>query len=180
MVKESAYDTGGLGSIPGLGRLPLEKGMATHSSVCACRMPWTEEPGGLQSIELQTVGHNQATNAMTTSRSHRRPPAGWSNISIRDRFNSHREQATQTQTRDVRGNRRGLFLQPDELHKLRFPSQKEGKRQKNLLLQEDGEAPALGAQHTSRSDGEYVYQCVSCCSTTETQSKRTGIPSDTS
>ena len=37
---------------------PLEKGMATHSSVLAWRFPWTEEPGGLQSMELQRVGHN--------------------------------------------------------------------------------------------------------------------------
>ena len=32
---------------------PLEKGMATHSSILAWRIPWTEEPGGLQSIGLQ-------------------------------------------------------------------------------------------------------------------------------
>ena len=32
---------------------PLEKGMATHSSILAWRIPWTEEPGGLQSMELQ-------------------------------------------------------------------------------------------------------------------------------
>ena len=32
---------------------PLEKGMATHSSIVACRIPWTEEPGGLQSMGLQ-------------------------------------------------------------------------------------------------------------------------------
>ena len=37
---------------------PLEEGMATHSSILAWRMPWTEEPGGLQSMELQRVGHN--------------------------------------------------------------------------------------------------------------------------
>ena len=36
----------------------LEKGMATHSSILACRIPWTEEPGGLQSMGLQSVGHN--------------------------------------------------------------------------------------------------------------------------
>jgi len=36
----------------------LEKGMATHSSILAWRIPWTEEPGGLQSIGLQRVGHN--------------------------------------------------------------------------------------------------------------------------
>ena len=33
---------------------PLEKGMATHSSILAWRIPWTEEPGGLQSMRLQS------------------------------------------------------------------------------------------------------------------------------
>ena len=33
----------------------LEKGMATHSSILAWRIPWTEEPGGLQTMELQRV-----------------------------------------------------------------------------------------------------------------------------
>ena len=42
---------------------PLEKGMATHSSILACRIPWTEEPGGLQSMRLQRVGHDWATNS---------------------------------------------------------------------------------------------------------------------
>ena len=37
---------------------PLETGMATHSSVLAWRIPWTEEPGGLQSVGLQRVGHD--------------------------------------------------------------------------------------------------------------------------
>ena len=37
---------------------PLEKGMATHSSILAWRIPWTEEPGGLQSMELRRVGHD--------------------------------------------------------------------------------------------------------------------------
>ena len=37
---------------------PLEKGMATHSSTLAWRIPWTEEPGGLQSMGLQRVGHD--------------------------------------------------------------------------------------------------------------------------
>ena len=36
---------------------PLEKGMAIHSNVLARRIPWTEEPGGLQSMGLQSVGH---------------------------------------------------------------------------------------------------------------------------
>ena len=37
---------------------PLEKGMATHSSILAWRIPWTEEPGGLQSMELKRVGQD--------------------------------------------------------------------------------------------------------------------------
>ena len=37
---------------------PLEKRTATHSSVLAWRVPWTEEPDGLQSMGLQRVGHN--------------------------------------------------------------------------------------------------------------------------
>ena len=38
--------------------VPLEKGMATHSSIPAWRIPWTEEPGMLQSMGSQRVGHN--------------------------------------------------------------------------------------------------------------------------
>ena len=41
---------------------PLEKGMATHSSILAWRIPWTEEPGRLQSMGLQRVRHDWATN----------------------------------------------------------------------------------------------------------------------
>ena len=37
---------------------PLEKGVATRSSILAWRIPWTEEPGGLQVIGLQRVGHD--------------------------------------------------------------------------------------------------------------------------
>ena len=37
---------------------PLEEGMATHSSVLTWEVPWTEEPGGLQSMGLQRVGHD--------------------------------------------------------------------------------------------------------------------------
>ena len=40
---------------------PLEEEMATHSSILAWRIPWTEEPGGLQSMELLRIGHNWAT-----------------------------------------------------------------------------------------------------------------------
>ena len=37
---------------------PLEKGIAIHSSILAWRIPWTEEPGGLQSMGSQRVGHD--------------------------------------------------------------------------------------------------------------------------
>ena len=37
---------------------PLEEGMTTHSSILAWRIPWTEEPGGLQSLGSQRVGHD--------------------------------------------------------------------------------------------------------------------------
>ena len=48
---------------------PLEKEMATHSSILAWRTPWTEEPGGLQSIGLQRVGHNWVTSLTMLSAS---------------------------------------------------------------------------------------------------------------
>ena len=45
--------------VPALGQKdPLEKGMATHFSVLAWEMPWTEEPGGLQSMGLRKVRHD--------------------------------------------------------------------------------------------------------------------------
>ena len=55
--KESACNVGDLGSIPGL-EDPLEKGMATHSSILAWRIPWTKEPGRLQSMGSPRVGHD--------------------------------------------------------------------------------------------------------------------------
>ena len=53
--KESAFsarDSGDVSSIPGR-EDPLEEGMATHSSILAWRISWTEEPGGLQSMGSQ-------------------------------------------------------------------------------------------------------------------------------
>ena len=56
--KASSCKAGDLGSIPGLGRPPLEKEMATHSSILAWKSPWMEEPGRLQSMGLQRVGYD--------------------------------------------------------------------------------------------------------------------------
>ena len=50
--KESACSAGDMGLIPGSGGL-LEEGMATHSSIFVWRIPWAEEPGGLQSMGSQ-------------------------------------------------------------------------------------------------------------------------------
>ena len=60
MVKNpsaNAGDVRDLGSIPGLLRSP-GGGMATHSSILVWRIPWTEEPGGLQSMGSHRVGHD--------------------------------------------------------------------------------------------------------------------------
>ena len=51
----NAGDTGDVGLIPGLGRFP------THFSILAWKLPWTEEPGGLQSLVLQRVGRDGTT-----------------------------------------------------------------------------------------------------------------------
>ena len=58
MVKNlpaSAGDIRDTGSVPGSGRSPGGAGVATHSRILAWRIPWTEEPGGLQSIGSQKV-----------------------------------------------------------------------------------------------------------------------------
>ena len=55
--KESACNAGDL--VRPLGwEDPLEEGKAIHSSILTWRIPWTEEPGGLQSMGSQRVGHN--------------------------------------------------------------------------------------------------------------------------
>ena len=67
--KESACnagDTGNSGSIPGSRRSPGGGHGNPHSSIPAWRIPRTEEPGGLQSMGLQTVGHYVAEHAHTS------------------------------------------------------------------------------------------------------------------
>ena len=55
--KKSTCNAGDLDSVPRLGR-SLVKGMATHCSVLAWRIPWTEEPGGLQSMGSHRNEHD--------------------------------------------------------------------------------------------------------------------------
>ena len=59
-VKNPPANAGDVGLIPGLGK-PLEKEMATHASVLAWEIPWTEEPGGMQSTGSQRFGHDRMT-----------------------------------------------------------------------------------------------------------------------
>ena len=54
MVKNMAANAGDTGLIPGFGINPLEKEMATHSSILAWEIPWTEEPDVLQPTGSQT------------------------------------------------------------------------------------------------------------------------------
>ena len=58
MVKNPPATAGHTGLIPGLGKSP-GKEMATHSDILAWEIPWTEEPGGLQSRELQESKQQQ-------------------------------------------------------------------------------------------------------------------------
>ena len=52
IVENLPVDIGDAGAVPGLGRSP-EQEMATHPSVLTWKIPWTEEPGGLQSMGLK-------------------------------------------------------------------------------------------------------------------------------
>ena len=55
--KDSACNAGDLSSVPGL-EDTLKKRMAAYSSILARKIQWTKEPGGLQSMASQRVGHN--------------------------------------------------------------------------------------------------------------------------
>ena len=59
MVKKPPASAGDIRDMDLMGwEDPLEKGITTHCSIFAWRIPWTEEPGGLESMGLQRVGHD--------------------------------------------------------------------------------------------------------------------------
>ena len=64
--KASAYNTGDLGSIPGMGR-SSGKEMANHSRTLAWKTPWTEEPGGLQSMRSQSRTRLRDSTSLSVS-----------------------------------------------------------------------------------------------------------------
>ena len=61
---------------------PLVKGEVTHPSVLAWRIPWTEEPGGLQSMGLPRVGHDWATNTHTHTHTHIHTHTSYSKVNV--------------------------------------------------------------------------------------------------
>ena len=63
--KVSACNAGDLGFWPLGQEDPLEKEMATHFSILAWRIPWTDKPGGLQSMQSQKIRNDWATNIFT-------------------------------------------------------------------------------------------------------------------
>ena len=65
LVKNPPTNAGDAGSVPGSGRAPGEE-MATHSSILAWRIPWTEEPGGLQCMKSQK-SRTQLSDYTTTT-----------------------------------------------------------------------------------------------------------------
>ena len=65
MAKSPPANVGDPGSIPGSGRSSGEEN--AYSSIFVWRIQWTEEPGRLQSMELQRVRHNRVTNTFNTS-----------------------------------------------------------------------------------------------------------------
>ena len=65
VVKNLSANAGEADLIPGQEDL-LDEGMATHSCILAWRIPWTEEPGGLQSMGSQRNGHHSVTKQLYT------------------------------------------------------------------------------------------------------------------
>ena len=74
--RESAWNAGDSGSIPGSGN-PLQKGMATHSSILAWDIPWTEESGWLQSMEWQRSDTTEQLSLQNHTKLHRYYYSGW-------------------------------------------------------------------------------------------------------
>ena len=87
-VKTSACNAGDLGSIPELGKSPGE-GNGNHSSILAWKIPWMEEPGRLQSMGLQRVGHDWASSLYNWG-GHSGP--GWVSVISTARNKQHRSE----------------------------------------------------------------------------------------
>ena len=102
----------------------LEKGMATHSSIPAWRIPWTGKPSGLQSLGLQRVGHDWATNTMWTNVEGpwNGMRIGFSFLPALDRVVLHKSlhfSKSQVQVCRGKGRDRQVSWVPDCLHTLR-------------------------------------------------------------
>ena len=87
---------------------PLKKGMAIHSSILAWRIPWTEEPGGLQSMELQRVRHDWAANSFTFTFIYRQ--------NVLHPFPHSSQQSQQVYCNDIHLTDEDMKAQRDKLH----------------------------------------------------------------
>ena len=99
---------------------PLEEGMATHSSILAGRIPWTQEPGGLLSMALQRVGHTWATDSFTFNVNRWKIRQGALPFSLSRPHISHfsipmRRFSPRSNVRDSCRSSDLMFLCPDEL-----------------------------------------------------------------
>ena len=80
-------------------KIPLEKGMSTHSSILAWRIPWTEKPGGLQSTGSQRAGHD------------------WSNLARQNVDSRAKNTVTEKFTRDLsRQKKRSVNLKESKTY----------------------------------------------------------------
>ena len=76
MIKNSSANVGDTGSIPGSGRSP-GGGNGTHSSILAWKIPWTEEPGGLQSMGWQESETTEQLSTHQSELSGELDPSAW-------------------------------------------------------------------------------------------------------
>ena len=90
-----------MGSIPGW-EDALEEGMATYSSTLAWRIPWTEEPGGLQPMGLKRVGHDLVINNNSVLLTV--PEKLWVNITVQNVFLHYSSECLHTVVRGTFAN----------------------------------------------------------------------------
>ena len=109
---------------------PLKKRMATHSSILAWRIPWTEEPGGLQSMGTQRVRHNWVTNTFTFSLK----PLSWSWMSgeTEPKEISKSEHALRTTSAQI--PTKGSFIYQEPVNKLQMKGGKTKREKISYLI----------------------------------------------
>ena len=102
---------------------PLAKGMATHSSILAWRIPWTEEPGRLQSMGSQRAGHDWSDLAWTHARTGRLSAKNITNAHIHPSASQKRDTGVSSWEREREKEReRGSLTKCSYLGAKRLPA----------------------------------------------------------